>query len=458
MNRFIRWANSALLILIVVFSSPAAAEDSELPLAGACHFSEEIFNMLFSHPVDDSEEIREPIKRATTTGTSAVVGDVSIDIKPDSTSGRIDFRMKGTVSSGDAIARQRQVRVYTNVFSRVDARKSVFFDQEGLHQRPATASCPTNIKIKYVRANRNLIQRLATRRSHRELAEVESIVAQRTSRKFRERLDDRIGSAMETFEDRLRQQLSFEDEDFEFLPPEVSLSSTDAHLQVWIKPQSETPGTAPPSPEYLDPAYDIHVVLHEQVFAGLADYRLAGRRIHDEQVAQTVDVFRGNVPWSLWVHSRRPRWSIKMADTQPVDVKLQDGLMRTSIRLSDFQYGSDVLHGPIQIALDLKLDKADGGIRLRRMAPTKIVIHPSEGPRQEADERLVQLLRQKLDGIFPPESYFDRMQPPAGGSWDKVGSLALSRLHVDNEWFEMAFKFGSEPETGKTAIAKPTPH
>ncbi len=408
--------------------------------------------MLYSHPVDDSEDVRERIKRATTTGTSEVEGKVTVDLLPSTSEARMEFRLRGEVHSRDAVAQQRSVFVRTNVYSQVDARKSVFFGQEGLRQQPATASCPTDIQIQSVRTGRRWLQRMATRRSHRELGEVQAIVARKTSRRFSDRLDERIGSAMEAFEDRVRQQLKVVNAEFEFLPPEVSFASTDRHLQVWIRPQPNNGFTAPTRTEYLDPAQDIHVVLHEQVVADYAKLRFAGRRIHDEEVLQTVDALRGNAPWSLWVHERRPRWSIRVADSEPIRVRFAGGEIQAELHLAEFQYGSKTLAGPIQVAVTVRPEITEEGVALRRLTGPKISINENGASQPSAaDERLVGLLRQKFEGIFPPESYFDRMQAPAGGSWDQVRSLALTRLLVDDEWLEVSYQFETESDAAPGA-------
>ncbi len=431
------------------------------PMAGAGHFSEEVFNMLFSHPIDDSERVRESIKRAVTSGESQLEGRVTIDVMPDDSRGRIDFLLRGKLNIPHATAIQRQVRVHTHVQSRVDARKSVFFDQAGLEGLSATARCPTEVQIRDVQANRRLIERMANRRAHRQLSEVEGIVAQRTSGRIQARLDERIGAAVESFEARLAETLRFEEADFEMFPPEVSFKSTDRHLQLWIAPQAGTVVQDPVDASSLDPSFDIHVLAHQQVFSGFAAYRMAGRRVHDHEVLKLVEMLRGNAPWTLWVHSRRPRWSVKLASPQPLDMRIADGNFYASIALDEFQYGADVLQGPMHVELTLRPEIAADGPRLHRLAGPEVRLHRAARPSagvdssrdadQTPDGRLVDLLRQKFDGMFPEYTYFDRMQPPAGGSWDKVRSLTLQRLKAEHERFEIGFQFQAEPTPASVA-------
>lgn len=437
-----------------LLSSPwsFAVEPSPKQLAGAAHFSEEVFNMLFSHPVDDSEWVRQQIKSAMTSGQSQLQGSVKIDVMPDNSRGRLDFLMEGKLQIPHATATQREVRIHSHMQSAVTARKSVFFDQASLDGLPATAHCPTRIQIDEVQASRWLFERLAGRRASRQLPEVQNIVAQRSARRIENRLDERIGEAMESFETRLVKFLRFEGSDFRLFPPEVSFASTHRHLQLWIAPQTSTTLTRPVDASCLNPDFDIHAMVHQQVFEGFASYRMAGRRVEDQEVLRLVEMTRGNAPWSLWVHSRKPRWSVTLASPRPLDVRIADGNLSTTIRLDEFQSGSDVLHGPIQVDLTLRPEIAADGPRLHRTAGPEVRLSrvAPDGNVSDRDGSLLDLLRQKFEGIFPENIYFDRMQPPAGGSWDKVRSLTLERLKAEQEWFEIGFRFKQSvpPESG----------
>jgi hypothetical protein len=441
MNSFIRCASGALVAAAAIVPTNYSAETSQEIRVGGVHFSKRFFSTLFGHPVDDSQKVRERIKSAITKGTSQTKGGVTVELKPASAHGRMDIRLRGTVNIDDAVASQGSVRVCSRSVTQVDVRKSVIFDRDGLHHEPASARCSTNIRICDVQATGWLAERFAARRSQRELHETEYIVARRTGQRFEDRLNNRIGTAVEEIDTQLREQLRFD-----LLQPQISFTSTKDDLQAWIKPHSDRKVSPPPQDGYLDTSFDVHLVLHEQVLDTLAEYRFAGRRVNGQQVRDGLEAWCGAVPQSLHVDPLQPQWSIRMADTKPLTVRLTDGQIDIVMQLADFQHGPNVLAGPIRVELALRPEITADRAILRRLAAPQIRIDQTRRTEpSDKDSQLADLLRQKIAGIFPPEFDFDR-QPGSGDErWEKLRHLAVTRLNVAHEWLEMGFQFAAEP-------------
>ena len=141
-------------------------------------------------------------------------------------------------------------------------------------------------------------------------------------------------------------------------------------------------------------------------------------------------------------------------------MRIADGNLYAAIALDEFQHGTEVLHGPIQVELTIRpnlrrricLHRLAGpDVRLSRTSPSSTDANANHDADMELETRLTNLLRQKFEGIFPEFAYFDNMKPPAGGSWDKVRSLKLQRLEVENEWCEIGLQFEPEPTTDSIA-------
>jgi hypothetical protein len=419
------------------------------PLLAAGHVSVDVLNMLVAHPVEDTLDVRERSGRALTVGKARTQGNVFVQLVPDATKALWEYRMQGELHLKDAVSYQGPVQINSTVRTSIDAGKRVAADQNGLSPLPAKAACDTRIQIRNISARWPFIERLGWRRSRRKLGEAERSAAQRTARQIEKRLDERIAQAMEEMDARFFERLSSAEAGAPYFPPEVRFRSSPRFLQVWVESDPERDLPLPSTSVSLDPKLDLHVILHEGYLAALAEDQLGHRRILDRDVLELVEWLRGSAPWVLWVHERRPPWSITLAQRQPLAVRFQQGQIDVRIRLCEAQFGTETLRAPIEITLTVRPEITVDGTCLRRLTgPTVRIDRAAQRTDQTktelasaTEDRFATLIRQKLEGIFPPEFYFDGLQTPVGGSWDRIRRLHLTQLTSDNGWFNIGYQY-----------------
>jgi len=430
----------AVSCAVILWGAESLAQTYE---AGAGHLSVDVLNLLFSHPVDEDHKVRERMGRGYTVGDSHTEGDVTVRLVPNSTRAECVFHLQGSLGIDNAFSVHGSVHVRSRVRTRVSASKTVFFDQTGMTTEGAVANCRTNLGIVDISADRRFVERIGTRRAHRTLGEMEQLVSSKTARQFEERLDERMGAALDDSNARLGAMMQLDDDESFSLPDGFSFKSSAGHLEMWATSES------PPQPSKeirLEPHLDVQSIFHESVANAVVEKYLAGRRLTDEAILDLVQKTRGSAPPVLWVHDRRPRWSMTLAEKRPIDFRFLDGEIHATVHLSAVQHGDDTLEAPLDVILAVRPEFAAGGFRLRRILKPVVMIDPSSHNLPDAEvAKLADMLEAKFQGIFPEEAYFDGMAMPRGGSWDKVRQLKFVKLYPEKGWFEMSMKF-AEPD------------
>lgn len=439
---------SCICLLAIAQSAPCAPPDSApLSLAGAGQISADVLDMLFSHQIDEDTELRESMKGGVTVGNAHTEGNVSLRFFPNPEVAEFAFLMNANVRVPNSVSTRGGVNVYGSSATRIQAQKRVTVDQGGLETVPADARSQTEIRIRNVSTDRRRFERMVRRRTTRSKPDVERTVEQRTSRTFEERLDERIGAAMTSFDQRIRQQLGYPvTGDFSY-PDTVSFRSTDRHLQALIESAADSP-TPLTLPTELDPDLDLQAVVHSSLIELMVERQWGGNCISDEEILARVERLRGTAPWALRVYTGRPRWSVTLATEQPLQLTMTNGEVDVRLQFSAVQMGDEVLQAPLVVQLKIRPELTEDGPCLRCLWGPYVELEPvaSKSTAEEA-EPFLQLLNVKFAAVFPAEFYFDGMRAPVGGSWNRVHELQPTHLTIQDGWLDFGYRFLSPSPT-----------
>lgn len=408
--------------------------------------SVEVLNMLFTHGIDEDVALRERIGRGITVGHSHMKGEVTVEVAPNPSRAELRFRLTGNIQVPNAVSYQGPVVAHGSMKSWVNATKIVYMDRFGITSRRAGVNCRTNMQIRNISAERNIVERIARRRARTTHAEMQQEANNKTRQQIAQRLDKRIQAAMDGLDERMRDSLGFDENEQLRLPDGLTFNSTKRHIQFWANRAFGENLTPVRREIRLEPANDFQFVLNDQLANEFFGQQWAGKRMSDEEVLSLIKRFRGTAPPALWVHERRPGWAIQHADQRPIEIEFLDSGVRVALNLQAVEMGSETFHAPIRVSTTVAVDVTPDGPRLTRLAP--IVVNVGESPSVGGDtaKQIERLLLVKYEAFMPEESYFDAMHPPKGGSWDAVRTLKIVQLATSDGWLDFAMRFASNED------------
>jgi len=437
-----RFPYSVMLALAVglIAAPPAtAAETSKASTGRACgvvYFSIDFVNSLLMRDVKSTTTVAEEMLGAMTYGTAKTRGKLMVDFVPSLHSATIDLRMVGGVDIPDSVAQQGGVSVYTKSHTSIDGRKRVVIDGSGIRSLPASAQCETKSEVLNIKARGPLVERLAARRVDRKKGEAESLAARRIERQVAEQLDRETRQPLSEADKKFKANIGPRLHGEKALSEKISFRTGERVMVVQaVAPHGKSSGHAPyPVSRYHDLAF----YLHESLVVSVTEKILGGNTVSDKTWLQIMETLTGSEPRALWVHDRRPRWSVTLAKKAPLRLELGDGVCEVFLTFQAVTRGGTEIKHPIEVAGRFKLQPTNEGPCLIRQGElTARYLESSAEPRKRDD---VSFLKRKFNAVLQDEIHFDGLVPPAGGSWGKLRRLQLVELSADEGWLALGYR------------------
>jgi hypothetical protein len=395
-------------------------------------------NYFMQIPVNRTVAISENVLGTSVRGTAHTQGQVVPLLVPDSQRGSVQLRFTGTSHSPHMVGQNGPATIFSSATSRVDVRKMVVLDDQGIHLLPAEANADTRVSINGVTANRRVVERIARRRASRAETEAQAVTSQRTRLRLQQEIDrDAAGPLQQAdayFETGFRQPLRVRDA----LPKFMRFMTTNEHLRLVVRQCSHSSLPSPTRIPEIDPRHDIAVAIHETAIESIYEVFFAGKTVIDRECLHTAHFISGEYPRTLRVHDRTPRWSVIFAQPLPLEVTFAEGLAGFTLHLTSLEYGDRRHEGDFIVSVRYRLERTPRGPRLDREGDLQVegTITNSSGELMEA----LAVLRSKFSAVFPPVMTFDGLTPPTGGIWDKVGALELVKFEAEDGWLMVDYQ------------------
>jgi hypothetical protein len=203
-------------------------------------------------------------------------------------------------------------------------------------------------------------------------------------------------------------------------------------LALLWKLQGQTQLAAPTAcPLVVEPS-GVTVQLHHSVVTNLLDPVLASRIIKSTDVESIAAQFGGTVGKGLEPQKDDKPWAISMDPYHPVEIELDDSLVKFRIRTKRLDSGDQVLKMDSSIEAAYKIVVTDGAIQLERQDEVKIILSEPRGARPATIRRL---LKKIFDTVFKqtlleqPVRVTDRLP-------NELKDLSLISITVDDGWIQ----------------------
>ena len=394
--------------------------------------SSEFVSKRFSRPVNEANPVNEVILGTQLFGQSWLQGYVTPQLLDSSSNAALRLNLNGSFSSQN-IGYNRSVKLHTQGSGSVAASETIALTDRGLVPLNDTSS-DANLasQINDIEARLRIVRKIASKQAAKQKPQADSIAEGR--------LENRIRTQ---FHEKLTQQISEANERIKTpdLPVLTRLGVDRPSRTTWSSPQylallwrlqGQSQLAAPTScPLVVDPS-GVTVQLHHSVVTNLLDPVLAGRIIKNTDIDSISTQFGGTLGKGLAQQKDEKPWAITMAPFHPVEIELDDSLVKFRIRTSRLDSGDQVLKMGASIEAAYKIVLTDGAIQLERQDDVKIVLAEQRGARPATIRRLLKkifddVFKQKL--LDQPVRVTDRLP-------NELKDLSLMSISVDDGWIQ----------------------
>ncbi len=200
-------------------------------------------------------------------------------------------------------------------------------------------------------------------------------------------------------------------------------------------------GAPIPPPPASAPA-DVTVRLHQSTINNFGSTVLAGRTLTRDELNRMMKTMTGKVPPELQDEEERD-WSITFAVERPLEVLIDDGALRLTIRGDEYTSG-DSAYPAMNVTAQYRLEKNDrGGVLAVRQGELEIFppdFTPGEDQLSASQQSLKTILERRFAKLLKPEL---PDKPTAGlelgGRWQELGPLPLVALAAENGWLTLGW-------------------
>lgn len=449
-----------VMTLLSVFRSAIAAEPnrpatSALPNAVG-QVSQRLLTEMLNMPIEQTVRITDNVLGTRVQGSVKTKGQVVPILVPNTQHGIVHLRFTGTASSPGMVGRNGPATIFSSATTEANVWKPVIFEESGIHHLAAEGNVNTRLSINNVVARRRLVERIASRRASSSQADARAITSQHTKTRLEEEINrgaaKPLAKAQDYYVNSFRKPLM----DRGATPRLMQFTSTSEHLRVVLRQCSHSHQAPPTSVPQIKPQHDISVALHQSSLCSLYEVFYAGQTMCDKEFLQTMHMLTGEDPRPLRVHQRSTRWSVTMADTQPLDLTFADGDASIALHFKAVTSGDRRYEGRFTVAVRYQVERTPGGPRLNRQADLSVNGEIGSGSPGELGDAM-SLLNAKFSAVFPPTLMFDGLAPPTGGIWSKVGQMQLAQLDSQDGWLVVGYQLPRRHVLLASTVSKRSP-
>lgn len=392
-----------------------------------------------SRSIDEVAPVKDVILGTRISGSGHTIGKVNMRLIPDPNRAALETVLTGTNDSR-TIGRNGPARIHTSGSTRLEGRKRIWIDADGVHSAGATAAARTRTLIRGVSSTRRhladrIIRRVAWKRIPKQKAQSERIAGLHAERQLERRLDAEAGKVLLSANRRWTQRLRGSPIRMVRVPRRLRFSTTESALTVVGAHEGAQRLAAPTAPPEITGTPGVALRLHQSFVNNVAADALSGVTLSDADLDRMAKQVLGHVPPELLEDDDEPPWSITFAQVEPVHLETGDGTVALTIRGQRYTRGSQRYDG-MDVTARYQLDGSGKVARAVRQGDLEIFppgFVPGGGRTIPLRlQTLRNLLKHRFDKIFAPEIVSPGIA--LRGGWSRGSTLELTQLRADRGW------------------------
>jgi hypothetical protein len=380
---------------------------------------ESLLGAAVNRAVDEVAPVNETLLGTRVRGSGHTTGIVFLDFVPSADRAVIDLKLDATNRSRTR-GSQGPVTVHTLGTTKVDARKRITIDGDGVSAQPADVHASTDTQTAGIGVNARFGKRLIRKIASRKIAEMrpraEAISAakarQRVRGQFEEQTGTAIGQAARDYQTRFRRPLA----ERGWFPELLAMNTSESRLSVVARKSLTDQIAAFSAPPAVDADAVLAARVHETAVNNVAEITLGGRTITQEFVEEQLRKNNGTLPEALGNDPDQKPWSITFAKRKPVQLDADDNRVKVTVRGSRFTSG-DREFPAMDIWAAYRIEPGPNGIRLVRDGDVQIYppgfVPGGAEKLTMAETSLRRILQKRFNKVFEEVSDVKPLRLPA---------------------------------------------
>lgn len=397
--------------------------------------------------VDETMPLRDNIMGTFITGTGRTIGSVTGQLLDDPHHASVLTSLSGTTWSS-TVGYNGPAIICASGQTAISGQKLLYFDADGVHSLPASASAETSSTVTGVGSRHGgLIGRIVERAAWKRIPErkpaSDRVATEHARVKVANQMDAQADALVEranrAYDEKLRVPMLRQDA----FPRQLALASNPAGVRITATASSDELLGAPDDPPELTKHGELYLRLHESLANNLAAQMLGGRTITRAEVEEgAIDTF-GVLPESMKRDQEEDNaaWAIEFAEEDPVTLAFDNNEASITIRGHRYRSGTRVFMA-MTVSARYKLVATPQGMRADRQGPL-VIFPPALGPGKPMGVRekvVEQMLRKRFNRIFEEQVVFHGLKLP--GNWLKLGPLVAHNFKTESGWLLVAWEEG----------------
>jgi hypothetical protein len=396
----------------------------------------DVIEQRFSRLINEFNPINETILGTRVRGQGYMTGKVSPRLIDGPTQATLSLQLMGDFQ-GTSRGYNRSVVLNTSSQAGITAAESIALTESGLVSLGDTfADADLRTRINSIEHRLAIVRKIAAKEAAKRKPQADRVslvrLENRVRRQFHEQLQSQLSEANVRLQDAAKTELARLGVE---RPRRTSWSTRDCMALTW-NVQTGTQLAAPGPCSLPLSSQGITLQVHQSLVGNLLDPVLAGRVIRSEDMDGYIAQF-GEAAKRIPRKEDDGSWSITLQGFQPVEVLLDDSLVKFRVRISRLDREDKSLDAATVDAA-YRVEVADGRIQLHREGDVNIAFSESQQKGVLA-VALRTFLKGKFDQLFRPQL----LEEPL--NWaeklpDQVKDLRLADLTIDDGWMQVRFQ------------------
>ena len=416
--------------------------------------------------VDEVSPIDDTMLGTRVRGTGVTSGLVFLDFVPSDERATVDLAFDATNHS-DTRGSKGPVTVRTLGTTKVDARKRLLIDDQRLVSLPVDAHASTDTRTAGIGVSSKFGQRLIRKMASKKIAQMrpqaEAIAEQRARERVREQFESQtagpIAQAARDYQVKFRRPLI----ERGWYPELLHLNTSSSRLHVTARKSLADQIAAFTPPPAVDPDAVLSARVHESMVNNTAEITLGGRTITQQFVEEQLKKNNVKVPVELENDADQPPWSITFAKRRPVEMDVDDGRVKMTVRGSHYTSG-DREFDAMDVWAVYRIEPGHPGVRLIRDGDVQIYppgFVPGGGEKLNVQQTsLRRILQKRFNKVFKEVVDVEPLKLP--GELEKAGPLPIEQLEARKDgwlaagWrkpWPVVFESAPQPVVGEPTVA-----
>lgn len=390
-----------------------------------------------SRPVHESNPVNELILGTTIVGQSVLSGTITPQLLHGPSNATLRLNLMADFASSNQ-GYNRSVVLQTQGSANIAASESIALTESGLVAIGDTGvDADLRSVINSIQHRLRIVRKIAAKQAAKQKPQADAIgearLEHRIRTQFHQQLETqlaeanaRLGSSGEPVLSRLG------------VPrPTRNSWSTPQQLAVQWNVRSGVQLAADGPCPIPQPADSVCLQLHQSFVGNLLDPILSGRVLRSSDMDQYIAQF-GDLASNIPRKEEEGPWAITMDSFQPVEVHLDDSLIRFRIRTLRLEGPDQPLEQSALIEAAYRVQLEDGSVQLHREGDINVEFlgKQQRGGRASA---LRTLLRSKFEQLFRPQ-LFDAPLQWSDKLPELLKDLKLASLAIDDGWMQITLK------------------